>query len=65
MSLNSNVFIPLGIPVTTRALWLGHSVEVNLKHYSYAEKKTMGEYGQRLDAAEISQKDRFAERLYA
>ena len=42
MSLNSNVFIPLDIPVTTRALLLGHSVEVNLKFYSYAEKDTLG-----------------------
>ena len=35
-SLNSNVFIPLGIPVTDRAKLLGHSVETNLRHYSYA-----------------------------
>jgi len=35
-SLNSNVFIPNGIPVTERAYLLGHSVETNLKHYSYA-----------------------------
>lgn len=41
MSLNSNVFIPLGIPVTTRAQLLGHSVEVNLKNYSYAEKNNL------------------------
>lgn len=38
MSLNSNVFIPLGIPETERAKLLGHSVETNLKHYSFAEK---------------------------
>lgn len=36
MSLNSNVFIPNGIPVTDRARLLGHSVETNIKHYSYA-----------------------------
>jgi len=38
MSLNSNVFIPLGIPVTDRARMLGHSVETNLRFYSYAGK---------------------------
>ena len=32
MSLNSNVFIPLGISLTYRARMLGHSVEVNLKN---------------------------------
>ncbi|WP_033154464.1 tyrosine-type recombinase/integrase [Pseudobutyrivibrio ruminis] len=36
MSLNSNEFIPKGIPVTDRARLLGHSVETNLRHYSYA-----------------------------
>lgn len=38
MSLNSNIFIPLGIPVTERARLLGHTVEVNLKHYSFGQK---------------------------
>ncbi len=38
MSLNSNVLIPLGIPVTERAQLLGHSVETNQKYYSYAQK---------------------------
>ena len=33
-SLNSLVFIPMGINETARASLLGHSVEVNLKHYS-------------------------------
>lgn len=36
ISINSNVFIPNGIPVTDRARLLGHSVETNIKHYSYA-----------------------------
>ncbi len=35
MSLNSNVFIPLGIPVTERAYLLGHSVETNERFYSH------------------------------
>ena len=39
-SLNSNVFIPLGIPATERARMLGHSVETNLRFYSYADKDT-------------------------
>lgn len=37
-SLNSNVLIPMGISVADRAKLLGHSVETNLKHYSYAKK---------------------------
>ena len=36
MSLNSNILIPLGIPVTERARMLGHSVETNLRYYSFA-----------------------------
>lgn len=36
MSLNSNILIPLGIPVTERARMLGHSVETNLRNYSFA-----------------------------
>ena len=42
-SLNSNVFILLGIPVTERARMLGHSVETNLRFYSYAGKDTNDE----------------------
>jgi len=38
MSLNSNVFIPLGIPATERARMLGHSVQTNLSYYSFAGK---------------------------
>ncbi|MCR5728738.1 MAG: tyrosine-type recombinase/integrase [Lachnospiraceae bacterium] len=39
MSLNSNVFIArCDMPVTERARLLGHSVETNLKNYSYALK---------------------------
>ena len=48
MSLNSNVLIPRGIPETIRALWLGHSVRVNIEHYSFAEKDDM-QYANRLD----------------
>ena len=38
MSLNSNVLIPSGISTADRAKLLGHSVETNLKHYSYAQR---------------------------
>lgn len=41
MSLNSNVLIPLGIPVTDRANLLGHSVETNIKYYSFAGKDNL------------------------
>ena len=38
MSLNSNVFIPSGMDVATRAALLGHSIQTNLKYYSFAQK---------------------------
>jgi integrase len=36
MALNSYVYIPMGLPVTERAKLLGHSVETNLKFYTFA-----------------------------
>ena len=42
MSLNSNVFIGrCNLPVTERARLLGHSVETNLRYYSYAAKDNL------------------------
>ncbi len=41
MSLNSNVFIPASLPVTERARLLGHSVETNLRYYSFAGKDNL------------------------
>ncbi|MCF0142462.1 MAG: tyrosine-type recombinase/integrase, partial [Parasporobacterium sp.] len=38
MSLNSNVLIPKGVSVADRAAMLGHSIETNLKNYSFAQK---------------------------
>ncbi len=56
MSLNSNVMIPLGIPVTNRARLLGHSVETNLKYYSYEEKDYLEDSRNRLNAAFVTPK---------
>jgi len=36
IALNSYVLIPMGIPVTERARMLGHSVDTNLRHYTFA-----------------------------
>ena len=41
MSLNSNVFIPMGIPVTERAYLLGHTVEVNERSYSHMRTESL------------------------
>ena len=41
MSLNSNVFIPLGLPVTQRAYLLGHSVETNERFYSHMKTESL------------------------
>ena len=49
MSLNSNVLIPLGISVADRAAMLGHSVETNLKFYSYAQKGYIEDVRNRLN----------------
>lgn len=49
MSLNSNVFIPLGIPATERASMLGHSVETNLKYYSFERKDSIDDICSLLD----------------
>lgn len=45
MSLNSNVLIPLGIPVQQRAYILGHSVETNLRHYTYTHTNYLDDIG--------------------
>ena len=36
MYLNSYILVPMGITVADRAKMLGHSVEVNLNHYTFA-----------------------------
>lgn len=36
IALNSYVLVPMGIPVTERAQMLGHSVDTNLRHYTFA-----------------------------
>lgn len=42
MSLNSNVFIgKYGLPATERARLMGHSVETNLRYYSFAGKDSL------------------------
>ena len=40
-SLNSNILVPAGIDVTDRAAMLGHSVETNLRNYSFAKKDSI------------------------
>ena len=54
MSLNSNVFIPLDIPATGRAALLGHSVETNMKYYSYSQKDLIETVRAKLDGNQNS-----------
>jgi hypothetical protein len=55
MSLNSYVFIAeLNLPVTERAKLLGHSVETNLKNYSFAERDGIDDIRRRLNANQMS-----------
>ena len=49
MSLNSNVLIPLGISAPDRAAMLGHSVETNLRNYSFAQKSYIEDVRKRLN----------------
>lgn len=51
MSLNSNVLIQNGVAVTDRAALLGHSVDTNLKNYSYAQKDYVEKVRDVLDSA--------------
>ncbi len=51
MSLNSNIFIPAGIPVTERARLLGHSPKTNLQYYSYAGKDNLSDLREVLNNA--------------
>lgn len=51
IALNSYVYIPMGLPVTERARLLGHSVETNLKHYSFSQSDNyIEDLTSRLDA---------------
>lgn len=36
MALNSYKYVPMGLPASERARILGHSVETNLRHYTFA-----------------------------
>ena len=51
MSLNSNVLLPLGISAADRAAMLGHSIETNLKYYSFAQKDYLDNVRALLDSA--------------
>ena len=39
IALNSYVLIPMGLEASERARILGHSVETNLKHYTFSIEK--------------------------
>lgn len=52
MSLNSNVLIPKGISAADRAAMLGHSIETNLKYYSYAQLEYISNVRDLLDGDE-------------
>nr|MCR5311683.1 site-specific integrase [Lachnospiraceae bacterium] len=52
MSLNSNVLIPMGISPADRAAMLGHSIETNLKYYSFAQKGYIDSVRAILDSAD-------------
>ena len=56
MSLNSNVFIPNGIPVTQRAYLLGHSVETNERFYSHMRTDMLSELEEMLNNCSVTQK---------
>lgn len=55
MSLNSNVFIPLGIPVTERAYLLGHSVETNERFYSHMRTESLTDIKELLNGSNCTE----------
>ena len=61
MSLNSNIMIPNGLPAIERAKLLGHSVETNLKYYSYAPKDYLENARNILNQASVSLREPFSE----
>ena len=53
MYINSYVYVPIGLPVTERAKLLGHSVETNLNHYTFARTDDyLDELSQKINAFE-------------
>ena len=57
MSLNSNKLIPLGLTPVERAQLLGHSVETNLKHYTYSMKDNLEHLREVLSANDYDVQD--------
>jgi hypothetical protein len=60
MSLNSNVLIPLRIPVTERAYLLGHSVEINERYYSHMRTDSLTDIKEILNKSFTQQFNRFS-----
>ena len=57
MALNSYVYVPMGLPVSERAKLLGHSVETNLKHYTFARTDDyMDELSEKMNAFNASER---------
>ena len=59
MGLNSNVLIPAGFTVVERAALLGHSVETNLRHYTYTQKEYLTRAQNTLNSFRRTQKHRY------
>jgi integrase len=59
MSLNSNVLIPMGISPADRAAMLGHSIETNLRFYSFAHKDYISNVRAKLDGDDPEDFSRF------
>ena len=49
MSLNSNVFIESGLPVTIRSYLLGHSVEINERYYSHTKSDILSDVKNKIE----------------
>lgn len=54
IALNSYVFIPAGVEVSERARILGHSVETNLKYYTFAKKDYLDDVADKLNAFRLA-----------
>ena len=55
MALNSYVYVPMGLDVAMRAKILGHSVDTNLKYYTFARTdEYLDEVAEKLNAFNLA-----------
>lgn len=58
MALNSYVYVPMGLPASERAKLLGHSVDTNLKYYTFARtEEYLDELCEKINTFDAKERD--------